>query len=427
MVIINVFGLKNKKVADSWAFWCGEKVLPFMRNLRVASLLLLFILVCPLSSWAANAEAPRVLYLYGDVAADGTLPSGDKEPFHQMRLNDTGDRGLSGFAEAIRELGLQIEEAYDAEVTLTPEFLDSIDVLILGSNQRRFSAAEAQAVDEWVRSGGGLLGWSDSAFGGHWQQVGVDNDLGRLSNNDLTVQFGMYFMTDNGAGNYLVENYERDHFINDNNRNGGVRFRGEGVSPVRVAHPAWMLAPLQEGGLGGELRLNERDGDLDPGIDAALAMAEVGEGRVVGVFDRNMLWNAGEGTRLSHADNREFAQQITAWAAGLESAVEESQAIQSSQSQELTEKPEVSARAEIDEQDQSILLIADIEDANGATLSPDVEWKSVRGPAPLQFANNNPYGTRIHASYETPGEYVVRVEVRGDGYFIHKQLRLDLP
>jgi hypothetical protein len=307
MVIINVFGLKNKKVADSWAFWCGEKVLPFMRNLRVASLLLLFILVCPLSSWATNAEAPKLLYLYGDVAADGTVPSGDKEPFHQMRLNDSGDRGLSGFAEAIRELGLQIEEAYDAEVTLTPEFLDSIDVLILGSNQRRFSAAEAQAVDEWVRSGGGLLGWSDS------------------------------------------------------------------------------------------------------------------------VFDRNMLWNAGEGTRLSHVDNREFAQRITAWAAGLESTVEESQAIQSSRDQELTEKPEVSARAEIDEQDQSILLIADIEDADGATLSPDVEWKSVRGPAPLQFANNNPYGTRIHASYETPGEYVVRVEVRGDGYYIHKQLRLDLP
>jgi hypothetical protein len=282
-----------------------------------------FFIVLGQLSGATSAEAPRVLYLYGDVAADGTVPSGTQEPFHQMRLNDTGARGMSGFAEAIREVGFQIEEAYDADVTLTPAFLAPIDVLILGSNQRRFTPAEAKALNDWIHAGGGLLAWSDSAFGGHWQRVGVDNEAGRLSNNDLTVQFGMYFMTDNGAGNYLIENYRRDHFLNAYNRNGGVRFRGEGVSPVRVESPAELLAPMQAGGLGGALRLNKRDGKLNLDTDAALAIATVGKGRVVGVFDRNMFWNAGEGTRLSHVDNREFTQRITVWAAGLESAMEE--------------------------------------------------------------------------------------------------------
>ncbi len=390
-------------------------------------LFLVLVLSCQLSG-ATTAEAPNVLYLYGDVAADGTVPSGDQEPFHQMRLNDTGPRGMSGFAEAVREVGFQIAEAYDAEVALTPEFLGPIDVLILGSNQRRFTRAEAEALNNWVRAGGGVLAWSDSAFGGHWRKVGVDNDLGRLSNNDLTVQFGMYFMTDNGAGNYLIKNYKRAHFLNADNRNGGVRFRGEGVSPIRVSPPAELLAPMQEGGLGGKLRLNKRDGKLDVQRDAALAIAEVGKGRVVGVFDRNLFWNAGEGTRLSHVDNREFTQRITAWAAGLESAMQGLQAIQSSQqARGASPKPEVSARAEINAPNRSVLLIADVKDARGATLTPDVVWTSVRGPGPLQFANNNPNGPRIRASYETPGEYVIRVEVKDAGYFIHQQLRLDLP
>ncbi len=175
------------------------------------SLLVTLLGLAPIFYLSAS-ELPRVVYLYGDVAADGTIPSGDAEPFHQMRLNDEDRRGMSGFAEAIREVGFQIDEAYDAAIELNAEFLDGVDVLILGSNQRRFSEAEADAVEAWVRAGGGLLAWSDSAFGGHFGKVGLGNESGRLSDNDLTERFGMYFMTDNGAGNYLVSESERQAF-----------------------------------------------------------------------------------------------------------------------------------------------------------------------------------------------------------------------
>jgi len=268
------------------------------------------------------ADTPRLLYLYGDVAADGTLPSGDKEPFHQMRLNDTGNRGMSQFNAAITHLGFELEEAYDAETQLTNKLLESIRVLILGSNQRRFSKEEAAAVKQHVEAGGGLVAWSDSAFGGFYAEVGMDNEAGRLSNNDLTSAFGMDFLTDNGAGNYLIQQHEFDHFLNADNQNGGVSFRGEGVSPVRVSPPAKMLSKLQDGGLGGKLQINKIDGEFDPERDAALAIAEVGKGRVIGIFDRNLFWNAGEGTQLSHADNREFTQRVMIWAAGLENDAE---------------------------------------------------------------------------------------------------------
>ena len=295
--------------------------LPAQNRSRFATVLLMTFPMA-LASFAlapfAIAEAPRILYLYGDVAADGTVPSGDQAPFHQMRLNDTGNRGMSQFKESITQLGFEITESYDAETPLTDEALAPLRVLILGSNQRRFSEEEAEAVRRFVENGGGLVAWSDSAFGGHWRQVGVDNEAGRLSNNDLTVGLGMYFMTDNGAGNYLIKRQEFDHFLNAYNRNGGVEFRGEGVSPVRVRPPARLLAKLQDGGLGGRLRLNAVDGELDLERDAALAIAEVRKGRVIGIFDRNLFWNAGEGTRLSHADNREFTQRVMIWAAGLE-------------------------------------------------------------------------------------------------------------
>ncbi|MGF1679593.1 MAG: hypothetical protein ACFCUX_10425 [Candidatus Methylacidiphilales bacterium] len=225
---------------------------------------------------------------------------------------------MSQFKAAIEETGLTIDEAYDVEVRLTPEFLAKHRVLILGSNQRRFTPDEASALDRWVRDGGGLVAWSDSAFGGEHSKVGMGNTKGLESNNDLTLQFGMRFLRDNGAGNYLVTQFTRPHFINRDKADGGIRFRGEGVSCVRVSPPAELLAPLQEGGLRGGIRLNKEDGPLIPERDAALAIAEIGKGRVVGVFDRNTYWNKGAGTQLSHEDNREFAQRIILWAAGQE-------------------------------------------------------------------------------------------------------------
>lgn len=265
-----------------------------------------------------DGDGSRLLYLYGDVAADGTVPSGDAEPFHQMRLSDTGPRGLSEFADVVEGAGLEPVERYDAETTLSRSVLDGFDVVVLGSNQHRFESDEADAVGEWVSDGGGLLAWSDSAFGGDYREVGVCNPAGSQSNNDLTEQFGMTFLRDNGAGNYRVRRYTEDHYLNDGDADGGVVFRGEGVSPVRVSRPAEVLAKLQSGGLDGRLEVCDRDAPFEPDRDGALAVATVGDGRVVGTFDRNTFWNGGAGTNISEADNRAFVGRLVGWLAGAE-------------------------------------------------------------------------------------------------------------
>lgn len=366
---------------------------------------------------AMAQERPRILYLYGDVAADGTVPSGPAEPFHQMRLADSGPRGMSQFKAALEAVGFQVGEAYDADLRLDADTLRQIRVLILGSNQKRFSANEAAAVRAWVEAGGGLLAWSDSAFGGHFREAGIDNVAGRLSNNDLTTQFGMFFMTDSGGGNYLVRSYEFDHFINANKRDGGVVFRGEGVSPVRVSEPASMLARMQEGGLGGALRLNAVDGPLDLERDAALAIAEVGRGRVVGVFDRNLFWNAGEGTRLAHSDNLAFTQRIALWAAGLDKDAKRVAAIAGRPGGGKPNlPPAVKVSAQAAEAGGHIDLVAAVRDDDDDGREPDVRWKQVGGPSGAKFENNNSIGQALRVLVSEPGNYEFQAVVT-DGEF----------
>lgn len=265
----------------------------------------------PISAYAnlQQTKPIKVLYLYGSVPP----------AIHQMRLSDTGKRGMSQFKQALADVGLKVTEARDANITLNATTLKAYKVLILGSNNRRFTSAEKKAVAAWVRTGGGLVAWSDSAFGGDWAKGEIGNTIGAQSDNDLTAQFGMRFLRDNGAGIFTIRRYKANHYLNDFNRNQGVVFRGEGVSLIRTSQPAVILAPLQMGGSSGTIRLNKLDGKITK-TDAALAVADVEQGRVVGTFDRNTFWNSGEGTRLSEVDNREYTQRLILWAANADSS-----------------------------------------------------------------------------------------------------------
>ncbi|TGE04322.1 malectin domain-containing carbohydrate-binding protein [Hymenobacter fodinae] len=242
---------------------------------------------------------PKLLYLYGSVP-----PS-----IHDMRLADSGNQGMSQFNQLLTETGFSAVEALDATVTLNAATLSNYKVLILGSNNRRFSAAEKTAVATWVNSGGGLLAWSDAAFG--WDSGGINSTVGATSDNDLTDQFGMHFLRDNGVSVFTLNQWSTNHYINRFNKNGGLTIEAEGVSPVRTTSPATILAGLPAG----KAQLNSLDGPVTA-ADAAVAIAKIGQGRVLGFFDRNAFWNAGEGTYLSRVENRVFAQRILQWVAG---------------------------------------------------------------------------------------------------------------
>jgi hypothetical protein len=289
------------------------------------------------SGWAvaqpptARVEGGQVLYLYGLVDASGDRPGEagySGEPFHAMRLDDPSPLGFSSFAEAIRELGYTVQQAYDRQVTLDERTLAEVDVLILGSNNRLFTEAEAEALERWVRSGGGLIAWSDSAMGGDHSKVGLGNPVGRDSNNSLTERFGMHFLVDTGhdysgpankTPGVGITQWERPHALNNHETDGlaeqGLVVYGEGVSPVRIRPPAVMLARLQNRG---QIGVGKVDRPYQPERDAAVAVAEIGDGRVIGYFDRNTFFNrGGPGTDLTEVSNRAFAQRMVLWADGV--------------------------------------------------------------------------------------------------------------
>ncbi|WP_111708618.1 hypothetical protein [Lutibacter citreus] len=368
-------------------------------------------------------NAQSVLYVYGDVSADGDIPSGDKAPFQQMRLNDNGNEGMSQFLEALEEVKLKVSEVYDQEIEFTSKRLKNVDVLILASNQRMFSKDEAKAVYNWVKKGGGLVCWSDSAFGGKYDVVGVDNPLGRDSDNIIMEQFGMHFLVDNGAGNYLVKDYTQNHFLNANNKDGGVRFRGEGVSFVRVSPPAIVLAKAQEGGLGGKLWVNKKDGKLNIETDAALAIAKKGKGRVVGLFDRNLFWNAGGGTRISHSDNKEFTQRLMLYAAG----IEDENRIPSRKNKENTgvnNPPEISIDYDLIE-NTFVKVTTIIKDKDTDQITPEINWKQIEGPADGIFENNNPNTLTPVIELPENGMYKFQATINDGEFHFTKNIKIE--
>ena len=283
----------------------------------------------------------NVLYIYGDVDEDGYLagdPMYNGTPYHQMRLNDSGSLGMSQFKTEIESQGFTITEAYDQSITLDAAFLAGYDILIFGSNQKTWSAAEAAALDVWVRAGGAVWGYSDSAFGGAFNNpapAGINNEQGRDSMNILFAQFGMQFYTDQGGpGIDVVNDYELAHPINNNELNSSapdfIEFEGEGCSPVRI-DPNWpqkqtgdavfQLARWQDNGVD----KNVTDVDLPNGINAqlncALAVSQVGLGRVVGYFDRNTFWNNGPGTHINNKDHKALVRGIINWLGSTNSIV----------------------------------------------------------------------------------------------------------
>ncbi|WP_066401753.1 malectin domain-containing carbohydrate-binding protein [Flavisolibacter tropicus] len=251
-------------------------------------------------SLTVTSSNKNVLYVYGSIP-----PAQD-----DMKMSYTGATGMSQFKQALIDVGFNPTEALDANITLNAATLNQYKILILGSNNRRFTAAESAAVATWVNAGGGLVAWSDAAFG--WSNGQLNSSEGSLSDNDITQQFGLQFLHDNGQQSFTYNQWAIDHYINKFNKNAGVTIKAEGVSPIRTSGSATIV-----GGLPAGMSLNSMDGPVTA-ADAALAVAKIGQGRVAGFFDRNAFWNGGAGTNINEVDNKVFAQRLFLWVSGVD-------------------------------------------------------------------------------------------------------------
>lgn len=133
------------------------------------------------------AGAKEVAYVYGHISAAGVVDG--NPPFHQMLLTDTGDRGCSEFKAVVEGEGYSISSYRDTSITLDAAFLEPLNVIVFSLHQKVWTAPEKAALDAWIRDGGGILMYSDSAAGGSWQQVGIQNQRGQTAVNSILTAY----------------------------------------------------------------------------------------------------------------------------------------------------------------------------------------------------------------------------------------------
>ena len=276
----------------------------------------------PGQDWAVLVNQPkRLAYIYGDVSEDGDVPSGSKVPYDQMLLDDTGTTGLSMFGTLVEDQGLRIDGYYDQATTLNAAFLNQFDAIIFGLHQKVWSDSEKAALDTWLRAGGGMLIYSDSAAGGKFNIVGAQNPVGQTAVNNLISQYGLEVTVDqaNGVKAYRAGSDSIHPIISDR-----LIFEGEGVSPVAIdpSGPGYALIPYRddpENKVSGNPDIPNKQNltTANPQF-AALAWAFVGEGNVIASFDRQPMWNDGPGSDIGERDNAEILRRIVRFIAGVD-------------------------------------------------------------------------------------------------------------
>lgn len=255
--------------------------------------------------------AKQVAYIYGDVAADGTIPSGSEAAYDPMLLTDTGSKGCSEFKAMVEGEGYAISQHYDQDTTLDAAFLGQFDVIVFGLHQKLWSSAEKAALDAWIRGGGGILMYSDSAAGGAFNIVGIKNTTGQSAVNNILSAYGMQVTVDQGGGirAYTSSAGSSNPIVWDQ-----PVFEGEGVSPVAVdpAGGATALIPFDDAYKisGSSLTIDARNITIVNPVWAAVALQEVGAGHVIAIFDRQPMWNNGPGSDIDEEDNREILRRI---------------------------------------------------------------------------------------------------------------------
>lgn len=270
--------------------------------------------------WAVLVRrARRIAYIHGDVAADGTVPSGADPAYHQMLLTDTGTLGCSRFRDMVEAEGYTIQQFYDQDTTLDEAFLAQFDVIVFGLHQKIWPVPDKAALDAWVRAGGGMLIYSDSAAGGHYGTVGAQNPVGQNVVNNLISGYGMEVCVDQANG---VKAYRAGPGASHPITIGRPILEGEGVSPVAVDpnSDAVRLIPYEDNTdykVSGTPSIPHQQGlTIQNPEFAALALAAPDDGNVIAMFDRQPMWNDGPGSDIEERDNTEILRRIINYLAG---------------------------------------------------------------------------------------------------------------
>jgi len=278
-------------------------------------------------AWS-TASGQNVLFVRGADRSGGFLEA-NNDAGRTEQLADIFNNSTSGGNHGWAELRMALEAAEFSVEQITEEAendsgpsdgiaiafdemdLGGYDVIVMGSNNAVYQRAQIDALEAWIRAGGGALFISDANFGSDWADA-PDSDQQFLD------RFGLVMNQDNGT--YVLRRSENDFNRPDHPILAGVdAFDGEGVSPIVVEDSADAVARART-----STRVNEPPfGNRDQGrtrpvtdLDGALVVLEPDQGRIAGHFDRNTFFNEnGAGTDINRFDNLTYAINLFTWLA----------------------------------------------------------------------------------------------------------------
>lgn len=282
---------------------------------------LLLVLVTILSLTQGYAQQ-RVLFVRGGTGSGGFLEGGSNEQLADINNFQTfnGNHGWGTFAETLENEGYTLTQITEGRGGNSPvDFADinlnQYDIIVLGSNNASYNNTQVDAIDNWVKNGGGLLTISDANFGSSWCDA-------PNSDQDFLDRYGILVHQD--FGTYSLRRSSNDFIISDHPILNNVdRFDGEGVSPfitantipsgvtveriVRARNEIRRNNTNNQGSCQGSTRNANNN-------DAVLMTATSGNGRVVAHFDRNTFFNQnGAGTNINRFDNKRYMLNVFKW------------------------------------------------------------------------------------------------------------------
>lgn len=291
--------------------------------------LFLACLLCATPGLATHAQDdPHILFIRGADRSGGFLEAGnDAQRTEQLAdINNqstaNGNHGWYELAETLRDAGYTLTQITETAENVSgasdglPVAFDTMDLsiydaIVFGSNNAVYTTAQVDAVENYIRGGGGAIFISDANFGSDWADAS-DSDQQFLD------RFGLIMHQDQGT--YAIERGDGEFLVPDHPIFDGVdAFDGEGVTPIEVGTLTGGVTATILANAEGNTRLNEPPfggNNQGPSVssdpnDAALLVAQADAGRIIGHFDRNTFFNLnGAGTNINRLDNRQYALNL---------------------------------------------------------------------------------------------------------------------
>jgi hypothetical protein len=291
----------------------------------------------PLESRVLFAGESTILFVRGGTRTGGFLEATEPAA-RDLELADIDNAstapqnaGWATLASALRGEGFLVEQYIEAKGLAGPTEgfyqgkpirFDTLDLtqfaaIVFGSNNAQYPKYVVDAVEQYVRGGGGAMFISDANFGSDWRDAPRSDQM-------FLNRFGLTVNQDTGPTT-LLSRSAGDFVVPDHPVLAGVDgFEGEGMSPFvlpAVPPPETTITRLVAA-KGNTRNNNGTDpaaqfaGTIRPtnANDASVVLVNAGAGRVVGYWDRNTFFNAnGRGTDITKHDNRQLALNLFNW------------------------------------------------------------------------------------------------------------------